>query len=106
MTQFMYSIQRIIGVLEAIEEHSGKNVTQIAKDMEYPPIISHINEMKSHGMADVMGSYYDGKKHVYLTRKGHEVLDMLRKIQERIEDDDGSDELVNGEKIVVMTWKR
>lgn len=105
MTQDLYNIQRIIWILETIEEHQGKNVTQIARDIEWNPIISHINEMKNNGLADVMGSYTDGKKHIYLTRKGKEVLDMLRKVQSRIENKDGSRELVNGKSIITMTWK-
>ena len=105
MTFMMHGIVEIIDTLEVIESHAGQKVSEIARDIGFQGIIGRINEMIRHGLADKMGSYTDGYKHVYLTPKGREILDMLRQVQDRLDSDEGEDELIVGEKIVKMTWR-
>ena len=94
MTDYVYSIYRVMDVLDCIKEHDGMHVTAIAREIEWNAIIPRINEMINYGLAVKRGSWDCSYRVVHLTRKGEEVLEMLHEITDRLKDHDGEDEIV------------
>ena len=90
MTFYLHNVEIVIDTLEVLKRHNGKHVTRIAKDEGFQPLVGRINELISKGLAIRPGAC--GNNPVFITKKGLEVLDMLKKVQARIEDGNGSDE--------------
>ena len=90
MTSYLYNIEIVIDTLEVLKRHNGKHVTRIAKDEGFQPIIGRINELISKGLAIRPGRF--GNNPVFITKKGLDVLKMLKDVQTRIKDESGSDE--------------
>lgn len=90
MTFYLHNIEIIIDTLEVLKRHNGKHITRIARDEGFQPLVNRMNEMISKGLAIRPGAC--GNNPIFITKKGLEVLDMLNKLQNRIEDKNGSDE--------------
>lgn len=89
MTQYLYNIDRILDTFYAIVRNDGKNLATIVKDEGWQPISSRITEFIDNGLAI---KYRYGYREVHLTRKGYEVMKLLEKVKERMDNDDGMDE--------------
>ena len=90
MTSYLYNIEIVIDTLEVLERHNGKFITQIARDEAAQPLIGRINEMIDNGLAIRPGRF--GHNPVFITKKGLDVLKMLKDVQVRMKDDIGSEE--------------
>ena len=89
MTDYLYNIERLMGTFDAIVRNDGKNIAGIVKAEDASCLRGRINELIDKKLAK---QYRFGYREIHLTRKGYEVMELLRQVQERLGDDDGSDE--------------
>ena len=89
MTDYLYNIERLMGTFDAIVRNDGKNIAGIVKAEGAQCLRGRINELIDKKLAK---QYAFGYREIHLTRKGYEVMELLRQVQERLGDDDGSDE--------------
>lgn len=89
MTFYLHNIPRLLDTFEAIVKNDGKNLADIVRAEQWPPIRDRINEFINNGLAK---SYRFGYREVHLTRKGYEVMNLLKAVKDRLDDDDGADE--------------
>lgn len=88
-TDYLYTIERLMGTFEAIVKNDGKNIAGIVKAEDAQCLRARINEFIDKDLAK---QYTFGYREIHLTRKGYEVMELLRKVQERLADDSGSKE--------------
>ena len=95
MTDYLYNIYRLLDTFECIQKYDGKNISHIVKAEDWPPIRGRINEFIDKGLAK---RYVIGYREVHLTRKGYEVMQLLKAVKERLDDPDGEDEYYEAEE--------
>ena len=97
MTLYLYNIDRLLDTFDIIVKHDGKNLSGIVKEENWPPIRERINEFINHGLAK---TYKFGYREVHITRKGYEVMELLKQVKARLDDNDGAEEyyVVNSNK--------
>lgn len=89
MTFSLRYIGQLIDTLETIKKYSGQHVTYITREEDFQPLRERMNEMVDHGLAIKPGM---GNRPIFITRKGLDVLKMLKEVQARIKDEEGSGE--------------
>lgn len=87
MTFYLYTIDRLLDTFDAIVKNDGKNLADIVKEEGCPQVRDHIDEFIRHGLAI---KYRFGYREVHLSRKGYEVMELLKQVKMRLEDDEGA----------------
>lgn len=89
MTFYLYNIDLLLDTFDAIIRNDGMNLAGIVRAENALCLRGRIDEFIRHGLAI---QYRFGYREVHLSRKGYEVMELLKQAKMRLENDDGADE--------------
>lgn len=88
MTFYLYNIDLLLDTFDAIAKNDGKNLAGIVRAENAPSLRGRIDEFIRHGLAI---QYRFGYREVHLSSKGYEVMELMKQLKMRLENDEGAD---------------